>query len=51
MAKYTVRKYNDIAKFWSIYHTTCDISDAYRVHAELTASGAKASIESQYVSE
>lgn len=51
MTRYTVRKYNPIIFAWSIYHQTMCQKDAYEVHADLTARGFRASIDSEYVSE
>ena len=51
MNRYTIRKWNPIAKAWGIYHQTFDISDAYATHQILTNQGFKASLTSEYVQE
>ena len=47
--KYTVRRYNPIAKLWSVYHQTFCMVDAYAIHDDLINRGEKASIESSRV--
>ena len=51
MTQYTIRKFNAKASMWGVYHITHDISDAYKVHAQLISKGCLASIESQDVRE
>lgn len=48
MNKYIIRYFNDLGKFWSIYHITNDMSDAYKVHKALVQEGYQASITSEY---
>ena len=51
MTQYTIRKFNSKASMWGVYHITHDISDAYKVHAQLISKGCLATIESQDVRE
>lgn len=51
MTRYTVRRYNSIAKAWSISLQTYCMFDAYQHHAYLIKHGYQASISSEYVEE
>jgi hypothetical protein len=49
MTRYTIRTYNNVGKFWIIYHQTFDAMDAYSTHSRLIKLGIKAVIDKEPV--